>query len=160
MLSKAESSTIFWVFGMTRSEIERRSSEPLEYTLLIRPMAWCTKLKKWLGYILAVADRLGNDISKKIRYFLCWLVNMTSLPNGNSIFNYLHVWMTYDSFKYQTDCFFLLSSHTLSLSLSLSLYIYIYIYIYVCVCVCLFISRLLHLFDDVTCLLFFCSTYF
>ena len=39
MLSKAESSTIFWVFGMTRLGIEPRSPGPLANTLLIRLMA-------------------------------------------------------------------------------------------------------------------------
>ena len=40
MLSKAASSTIFWVFGMTRPGIELWSPGPLVNTLLIRPMAW------------------------------------------------------------------------------------------------------------------------
>ena len=39
MLSKAASSTIFWVFGMTRPGTEPRSPGPLVNTLLIRPMA-------------------------------------------------------------------------------------------------------------------------
>ena len=39
-LSKAASSTIFWVFDMTRPGIEPRSPGPLANTLLIRPMAW------------------------------------------------------------------------------------------------------------------------
>ena len=39
MLSKAASSTIFWVFGMTRHGIEPWSPGPLANTLLIRPMA-------------------------------------------------------------------------------------------------------------------------
>ena len=38
-LSKAASSTIFWVFGMIRPEIEPRSPGPLANTLLIKPMA-------------------------------------------------------------------------------------------------------------------------
>ena len=38
MLSKAESSTIFWVFGMNQPGIEPRSPKPLENTLLIRTM--------------------------------------------------------------------------------------------------------------------------
>ena len=37
MLSKAASSTIFWVFGMTRPEIELWSPRPLTNTQLIRP---------------------------------------------------------------------------------------------------------------------------
>ena len=36
MLSKAASSTIFWVFGMTRRETKLRSTDPLASTLLIR----------------------------------------------------------------------------------------------------------------------------
>ena len=42
MLSKAASSTIFWVFGMTRPRIEPWSPGSLANTLLIRPM---TRLK-------------------------------------------------------------------------------------------------------------------
>ena len=38
MLSKAALSTIFWLFGMTRPEIEPRSPGPLVNTLLIKPM--------------------------------------------------------------------------------------------------------------------------
>ena len=36
VLSKEVASTIFWVFGMTRPEIETRSPGPLANTLLIR----------------------------------------------------------------------------------------------------------------------------
>ena len=43
MLSKAASSTIFWIFGMTWPGIELRSPGPLANTLLIRPMAWSLK---------------------------------------------------------------------------------------------------------------------
>ena len=39
VLSKAASSTIFWVFGITRPGIERWSPRPLANTLLIKPMA-------------------------------------------------------------------------------------------------------------------------
>ena len=39
MLSKEASSTIFWVFGMTRPGIEPRSPEPLANTLTARPMS-------------------------------------------------------------------------------------------------------------------------
>ena len=38
MLSKAASSTIFWVFSMTQPGIEPQSPGPLANTLLIRPM--------------------------------------------------------------------------------------------------------------------------
>ena len=40
MLSKAASSTIFWVFGMTWPGIELQPLEPLVNPLLIRPMDW------------------------------------------------------------------------------------------------------------------------
>ena len=39
MLSKEESSTIFWVFGMTRPGIEPRSPGPLANTLTTRPIS-------------------------------------------------------------------------------------------------------------------------
>ena len=39
VLTKAESSTIFWVFRMTRPGTEPRSPGPLVNTLLIRPAA-------------------------------------------------------------------------------------------------------------------------
>ena len=39
MLSKEVSSTIFWVFGMTRPGIEPRSPGPLANTLTTRPMS-------------------------------------------------------------------------------------------------------------------------
>ena len=39
MLSKEASSTIFWVFGMTRPGIEPRSPGPLANTLTPRPMS-------------------------------------------------------------------------------------------------------------------------
>ena len=44
--SKAASSTIFWVFGMTLPGIEPQSPGPLANTLLIRPMAWSTNKSK------------------------------------------------------------------------------------------------------------------
>ena len=40
MLSKAVSSTIFWVFGMSKPGIESRSPGPLANTLLIWPNHW------------------------------------------------------------------------------------------------------------------------
>ena len=39
VLSKAASSIIFWVFGMTRPEIAPRSPGPLTNTQVIKPMA-------------------------------------------------------------------------------------------------------------------------
>ena len=45
--SKAASSTIFWVFGMTRSRIEPRSPGSLVNSLLIWPMVF--KNVKWLN---------------------------------------------------------------------------------------------------------------
>ena len=51
MLSKATSSTIFWVFGMTRPGIETRFPRPLMNTLLIRPMAWlCITVHIYFDY--------------------------------------------------------------------------------------------------------------
>ena len=46
MLSKAASSTIFWVFVMTRPRIEPQSPGPLANTLLITPMV-CTICIYW-----------------------------------------------------------------------------------------------------------------
>ena len=57
-LSKAASSTIFWVFGMTRPGIERQSPGPLTSTLLIRPI-----------------PRSYNVLADIQTYFcLCWFV--------------------------------------------------------------------------------------
>ena len=44
VLSRAESSTIFKVFGMTQHGIETRSPRPLVNILLFRPMSWCGKI--------------------------------------------------------------------------------------------------------------------
>ena len=47
MLSKAVSSTIFYVFGMTRPGIDPRSPGPLANTLLISPIArYCLQPKQ------------------------------------------------------------------------------------------------------------------
>ena len=47
MLSKAASSIIFWVLGMTRPGIEPLSPGPLVNTLLIRPMSYQNNAKLW-----------------------------------------------------------------------------------------------------------------
>ena len=48
MLSKATSSTIFWVFGMTRPGIEPWSPGSLANTLLIRLMARLNQVHQWI----------------------------------------------------------------------------------------------------------------
>ena len=40
MLSGKQGSIIFWVFGITRPEIEPRSPGPLANTVLIRPVTY------------------------------------------------------------------------------------------------------------------------
>ena len=50
VLSKEVSSTIFWVFGMTRPGLEPRSPGPLANTLPTRPISWllglCTRVQQ------------------------------------------------------------------------------------------------------------------
>ena len=48
MLSKEASSTIFWVFGMTRPGIEPRSPGPLANTLTARPMSGMERISFWI----------------------------------------------------------------------------------------------------------------
>ena len=73
MLSKAASSTIFWVFGMTWPGMEPWSPGPLANTLLIRPVAQCYK-------ITYNAAKMSIDIPKcleqliKIFYYLILLL--------------------------------------------------------------------------------------
>ena len=56
MLSKVASSTIFWVFGMTRPGIESRSLGPLANTQLIRSkLNYLKLLSKWFN--LALSDQ-------------------------------------------------------------------------------------------------------
>ena len=64
MLSKAASSIIFWVFGMTRPGIERRSPGPFANTLLIRPMTQYTYYKgigTWNSVIISMFIIIKND---------------------------------------------------------------------------------------------------
>ena len=62
VLTKAASSTIFWVFGITRPGIEPRSSRPLVNIQLIKPMA-----RYWLS-IGNLRTILGNNTSHIDRY--------------------------------------------------------------------------------------------
>ena len=68
VLSETASSTICWVFGITRSAIELQSPGPLTNTLLIRPMKkkkkhgteWLTDiLINWLIYLKGIPNSPG-----------------------------------------------------------------------------------------------------
>ena len=61
MLSKATSSTSFWVFGMTRPEIESRFAGPLVNTLLIRPKY----IYIYIKYIKGQKNEIKNSIEVK-----------------------------------------------------------------------------------------------
>ena len=52
LLSKAESSTIFWIFEMTLPVIEPRSSGPLANTQLIRSMSRLYKMNIFFNNVL------------------------------------------------------------------------------------------------------------
>ena len=72
MLSEAASSTIFWVFGMTRPGIEPRSPGPLANTLLIRLMAryyverkTLVIFKNWFYRYISRSISLGSYCSFK-----------------------------------------------------------------------------------------------
>ena len=77
VLSKAVSSTIFKVFGMTRPGIEPRSSRPLANTLPTRPMIRCCVLSilalTWLVLMVlfSAANRRDSvSFSKSYQSFL------------------------------------------------------------------------------------------
>ena len=67
MLSKAASSTVFWVFGMTRPGIEPRSPGPLVNTLLIRPMAPFYHTM-WKTYVIPCLHQppIGDDATVSV----------------------------------------------------------------------------------------------
>ena len=79
MLSKATSSTIFWVFGMTWPRIEPRSPGPLANTLLIRPMVRYSKQINLEGKTFEFKASVnsirvmvvGNEIGDS--KFKCWM---------------------------------------------------------------------------------------
>ena len=60
MLSKAASSIIFWVFGMSRPGIEPRSAGPLANTLLIRPME-NLELEVNLCHLFKILQQVGSS---------------------------------------------------------------------------------------------------
>ena len=64
-LSKAASSTIFWVFGMTWPGIELQSLRPLVNTLLIKPMAWSKRNIHKNKYFLC---RISTNLITTIRF--------------------------------------------------------------------------------------------
>ena len=57
VLRKVASSTIFWVFGMTRPGIEPRSPRPFGKTLTIMPMSGVKRLRAYIQ-----ADIVKNDL--------------------------------------------------------------------------------------------------
>ena len=61
MLSKTESSTIFWIFGMTRPRIESRPPGPLVNILFIRPMA---RLNRNHHHHIALVARISLTLSR------------------------------------------------------------------------------------------------
>ena len=71
MLSKAASSTIFWVFGMTRLGSETWSLGPMANTLCIRPKAW---IRQAYTYVLNVPICLNELI-----FLFCFLSVSVSL---------------------------------------------------------------------------------
>ena len=120
VLSKAVSSTIFKVFGMTRPGIEPRTSGPLANTL---PTANCNIscliLLSWNANIENIYILINHIFSYKKRLCNFWgffstvnspfkEINFINFLIG-VLFNHLH---------------------------TLYVYIYNYIYIYICVCVC------------------------
>ena len=77
MLSKEASSTIFWVFGMTRPGIELRSSGPLANTLAVKQMEqkYIYKLDPTLLTSDYTSTKDGNLTAKKKKKSVCgWFV--------------------------------------------------------------------------------------
>ena len=74
MLSKEVSSTIFWVFGMTRLGIEPRSPELLANTLPTRPHWYSYRLKEFQFFS---ADNSKYQDGLKSSWHICswWLLN-------------------------------------------------------------------------------------
>ena len=84
MLSKAASSTIFWVFGMTQPGIEPWSSGQMADTLLIRPKSY----KKFTSQMIEVSSLLiflwceGFTWKKKWCVYFSSLVIILLYDNG------------------------------------------------------------------------------
>ena len=76
MVSKATSSTIFWVFGVTRPEIEPRSPGSLANTLLIRPMAQYTHNHGKLRGIKIVILKIHLILCKQILFSLIFYITL------------------------------------------------------------------------------------
>ena len=83
MLSKVASSTIFWVFGMTRPGIELQSPRPLMNTLFIRPMAYRMSLMNLFLLVQHVLFIL-------LGWFVRWEVSSLAAVCGVLVLAFLH----------------------------------------------------------------------
>ena len=83
-VGQAASSTIFWVFGMTRPRIEPWSTRPLVNTLLIRPMARCTCI--YIYIYIYIYIWICKPLSPG-SLFTCLDFSLTSLKKGTSHIN-------------------------------------------------------------------------
>ena len=123
MLSKEASSTIFWVFGMSRPGIEPRSPGPLANTLTARPMA------PWLQDQLHSIDTVS---SSKWYMHLC-IGGKSSDAHDDAddththtyIYIYIYIYVQLCSYVFLISFLFCKGWCTNILP-----YIYIYIYIY------------------------------
>ena len=97
MLSKEASTTIFWVFGMTRPKIDPRSPGPWVNSLLARPVDWYTNIH---------IDIL-TDFGKKINwsYWLSYLALSQSITHLFFKF-YFCLLFFYRSRKWISDTFY------------------------------------------------------
>ena len=69
----AESSTIFWVFGMTQPGIEPRSLGPLANTLLIIPMGRLRTNIILIIIIIITAGLTTSDYTSQLTFLLTGL---------------------------------------------------------------------------------------
>ena len=88
MLSKAASSIIFWVFGMTRPGIEPQSPGPLVNTLLIRP------IQMFFAKVMRVTNHTGLWDAQLSWYLLSdtYWICLYGLEHSLKIYGFRPTW--------------------------------------------------------------------
>ena len=142
MLCKAVSSSIFWVFGMTKSWIEPRSPGPLANTVLIKPTESSTFGSTFVCLIIVRLYWIYV-----FQYIYIYIYSLKFKTNGvASLFNGVSTFVGYlmPKTSLYKKCRGTISPIAVELRVKNEILgIIIYIYIYICVCVCVFVCYII-----------------
>ena len=137
MLSKAESSIIFLVFGKTWPGIEPQSPGPLVNTLLIRPMAHIY-IYIYKVY-LATVEEDTTPFPGLLHFTLDTYLTMLSVKLGGIIFWVFGITWSWIETLFPGPLVNTLPTWQITQYQYIYIYIYIYIVIYVCVYIYIYI---------------------